>query len=223
MRDAGGSCTHRNAVEHDALAATPSSAYHAHMTIFASSAARFLLQAAAAHDTVIMRQVPPVRSWFEQVVFIASGISTLLVLVLVTGLVAAMLAVRRSVRRAHEALYLRIAEFGKRVDEFNDLLGRVQRRAETVVSVGEKAMDGVAAWGAGKLGQKLGEKVGEQIDEKFGSRRRRRRKPRGARPANSGGATRESQVEAKLDDRRGADTNDDEGDSPYDDSRGNRK
>src|ERR1017187_7231234 len=74
------------------------------MTIFASSAAQFLLQAVTAHDTVIMRQVPPVRSWFEQVVFVASGISTLLVLVLIAGLVAAMVAVRRSVQRAHEAL-----------------------------------------------------------------------------------------------------------------------
>src|ERR1700679_1349752 len=102
------------------------------MTILASSAARFLIQAVAAHDTVIMRQVPPVRTWFEQLVFVASGISTLLVLVLVTGLVSAMLAVRRSVQRAHEALDKRIADFGKRVDDFNELLGRVQRRAETV-------------------------------------------------------------------------------------------
>src|ERR1039457_7579179 len=98
------------------------------MTIFASSAARFLLQAVAAHDTVIMRQVPPVRSWFEQVVFIASGISTLLVLVLIAGLVAAMFAVRRSVQRAHEALDRRIADFGKRVDDFNDLLDRKSTR-----------------------------------------------------------------------------------------------
>ena len=94
------------------------------MTIFASSAARFLLQAVAAHDTVIMRQVPPVRTWFEQIVFVASGISTLLVLVLVTGLVMAMFAVRRSVQRAHEALDRRIADFGKRVDDFNELLGQ---------------------------------------------------------------------------------------------------
>ena len=62
------------------------------MTILASAAARFFLQAVAAHDTVIMRQVPPVRTWFEQVVFVASGMSTLLVLLLVTGLVVAMFA-----------------------------------------------------------------------------------------------------------------------------------
>jgi hypothetical protein len=208
------------------------------MTILASSAARFLLQAVAAHDTVIMRQVPPVRSWFEQVVFVASGISTLLVLVLVTGLVVAMLAVRRSVQRAHEALDRRVADFGKRVDDFNELLGRVQRRADSAVTVGETAMAGIAAWGAGKLGQKLGERVGQKLGEKVGeklgervgepageqsgSRRRRRRKSRAHR-AGDVGTPRDPHVEPAHEDRRGADSNDDDGDSPYDDSRGRNK
>jgi hypothetical protein len=176
------------------------------MTIFASAAARFLFQAVAVHDTVIMRQVPPVRSWFEQVVFVASGISTLLILVLITGLVIAMFAIRRSVQRAHEALDRRVADFGKRVDDFNDLLGKVHRRAESVVEVGGMAMDGIA-WGAKKLGE----------------RRRRRRKSRADKAA--GGGTPPSQVEAKLDDRRDANDDNDEHDrdSPYDDSRDTRK
>ena len=125
-------------------------AYHPLMTIFATSAARWLLQAAAAHDTVIVRQVPPVQSAFEQVVSVASGISTLLVLVLVGGLVVAMFAVRRSVRRAHEALDQRIAEFGKRVDDFNDLLGKVHKKADAIVEVGGMAADGLK-WGAQKI------------------------------------------------------------------------
>jgi hypothetical protein len=174
------------------------------MTIFASSAARFLLQAVAAHDTVIMRQVPPVRTWFEQVVFVASGISTLLVLLLTAGLVVAMFAIRRSVQRAHEALDRRVADFGKRVDDFNELLGKVHRRAETVVDVGGMAMDGIA-WGAKKLG----------------GRRRRRRKAQADRAGAAGGTPGESPVQAKPDDRRGA--NDDDRDSPYDDSRETRK
>jgi hypothetical protein len=177
------------------------------MTILVSSAARFLLQAVAVHDTVIMRQVPPVRTWFEQVVFVASGISTLLVLVLIAGLVLAMFAIRRSVQRAHEALDRRIADFGRRVDDFNDLLGKVHRRAETVVEVGGMAMDGIA-WGA----------------KKFGEGRRRRRKSRADKAAAAGGGTPAAQVEAKLDDRRDHDANnDDERDSPYDDSRDKRK
>jgi hypothetical protein len=128
-------------------------AYHAHMTIFATSAARWLLQATAAHDTVIVRQVAPVQSAFDQVVSIASGISTLLVLVLVTGLVAAMLAVRRSVRRAHDALDHRIAEFGKRLDDFNDLLAKVHKKADAIVEVGAMAADGLK-WGARKMAER---------------------------------------------------------------------
>lgn len=120
------------------------------MTIFASAAARFLLQAVAAHDTVIMRQVPPVRTWFEEVVFVASGMSTLLVLLLVTGLVVAMFGVWRSVRRAHEALDRRIAEFGERVDDFNDLLHKVHAKADALVEVGGMAADGLK-WGAQKM------------------------------------------------------------------------
>jgi len=171
------------------------------MTILASSAARFLVQAIAAHDTVIMRQVPPVRTWFEQVVFVASGISTLLVLLLVAGLVTAMFAVGRSVRRAHEALDRRIADFGKRVDDFNDLLGKVQRRAETVVDVGGMAIDGIA-WGAKKLS----------------GRRRRRRKAKA--DGVDGGAPGESKAGAQLD--AGHRAGEDEHDSPYDDSRETR-
>lgn len=176
------------------------------MTILASVAARFLLQAVAAHDTVIMRQVPPVRTWFEQVVFVASGISTLLVLLLIAGLVMAMFAIRSSVKKAHEALDRRIADFGQRVDDFNDLLGKVHRRAETVVEVGGMAMDGIA-WGA----------------KKFGEGRRRRRKSRADKAAAAGGAP-AAQVEAKLDDRRDDNANNDDArDSPYDDSRDRKK
>jgi hypothetical protein len=131
------------------------------MTIFATSAARWLVQAAAAHDTVIVRQVPPVQSAFEQVVAVASGISTLLVLVLVTGLVVAMLAVRRSVRRAHEQLDRRIAEFGQRVDDFNDLLGKVHKKADAIVEVGGLAADGIK-WGAQKMKER---RSAEQNDD----------------------------------------------------------
>lgn len=120
------------------------------MTIFATSAARWLVQAAAAHDTLIVRQVPPVRTPFDEVVSIASGLSTLLILLLVAGLVLAMLAVRRSVKRAHEALDQRVAEFGKRLDDFNELLEKVHRKADAIVEVGGMAADGIK-WGAQKM------------------------------------------------------------------------
>jgi hypothetical protein len=133
------------------------------MTILVSSAARLLIQAAqtvASHDTVIMRQVPPVRTWFEQVVFVASGLSTLLVLVLVAGLVLVMFGIWRTVRRAHEALDRRIAEFGKRVDSFNELLEKVHRKADALVEVGGLAADGLK-WGAQKIRDRAAGKAHE--------------------------------------------------------------
>jgi low affinity Fe/Cu permease len=123
------------------------------MTIFVSSAARFLIQAAqtvAAHDTVIMRQVPPVRTWFEQVVFVASGISTLLVLLLISGLVLMMFGIWRTIRRAHQALDRRVAEFGERVDDFNELIGKVHDKADAIVEIAGMAADGIK-WGAQKM------------------------------------------------------------------------
>jgi hypothetical protein len=137
------------------------------MTILVSSAARFLIQAAqtvAAHDTVITRQVPPVRTWFEQIVFVASGVSTLLVLVLVAGLVLVMFGIWRTIRRAHEALDRRVAEFGERVDDFNELLEKVHRKADALVEVGGLAADGLK-WGAQKLRDRHAAKSHEIEDE----------------------------------------------------------
>jgi hypothetical protein len=137
------------------------------MTILVSSAARLLIQAAqavASHDTVIMRQVPPVRTWFEQVVFVASGLSTLLVLILIAGLVLLMFGVWRSVRRAHEALDRRIAEFGKRVDSFNELLEKVHRKADALVEVGGLAADGLR-WGAQKIRDRATAKAHEADED----------------------------------------------------------
>lgn len=39
-----------------------------------------ILQLAAAADTVLVRAVPPLRTPFEQVVYVASGLTSLLVL-----------------------------------------------------------------------------------------------------------------------------------------------
>lgn len=54
-----------------------------------------LFQIAAAADTLIVRQLPPVRSTFEQVVFVASGITSILVLVLLLVILAGMVAMRK--------------------------------------------------------------------------------------------------------------------------------
>lgn len=52
------------------------------------------LQLAAAADTVLVRQMPPVRSTFEQIFFVASGLTSVLTLALVAVLLVALLVLR---------------------------------------------------------------------------------------------------------------------------------
>jgi hypothetical protein len=83
---------------------------------------------------------------------------------LITGLVLVMFGIWRTVRRAHEALDRRIAEFGKRVDSFNELLEKVHRKADALVEVGGLAADGLK-WGAQKIRDRHAAKVEEADDE----------------------------------------------------------
>jgi methyl-accepting chemotaxis protein len=61
-----------------------------------------LLQLAAAADTIVVRQVPQVRTTFEQVVFVASGISSILVLVLLVAGIVALVAMRKKAEEIKE-------------------------------------------------------------------------------------------------------------------------
>ena len=67
------------------------------MTILTASAAQWLFQVAAgARDTLLVRPLPPIRTTFEQVVFVASGITSVLTLLLVVALLVALIWLRRS-------------------------------------------------------------------------------------------------------------------------------
>jgi uncharacterized protein YoxC len=66
----------------------------------------FFLQVAAVADTMIVRQVPPVRTAFEQLVFVASGLTSILTLLAV--LVVLMLLV--GMRQAAQALQAKLDE-----------------------------------------------------------------------------------------------------------------
>lgn len=128
--------------------------------------------AAALHDTLVVRPLPPVRSTFDQLVYIASGLTSILTLLLVVALVIGLLAVRRAVQRAHDAFDRRLQEFGRRLDDFNALLSRVHNQADRVVELTGSAITGVE-WGADKL-------------KDMRTKRRRRRKPRGDQPGGGG-------------------------------------
>lgn len=54
------------------------------------------LQLAAAADTVLVRQVPPVRTAFEQLVFVASGLTSILTLLVVLVVLVLLLGMRQA-------------------------------------------------------------------------------------------------------------------------------
>ena len=53
-----------------------------------------LFQIGAAADTLIVRQLPPVRSTFEQIVFVSSGITSILLLAVLIVVLVGMVALR---------------------------------------------------------------------------------------------------------------------------------
>lgn len=54
------------------------------------------LQVAAVADTMIVRQVPPVRTAFEQLVFVASGLTSLLTLLVVLVVLVLLVGMRQA-------------------------------------------------------------------------------------------------------------------------------
>jgi uncharacterized protein YoxC len=69
------------------------------------------LQAAAAvADTLIVRQVPPARTGFEQLVFVSSGFTTLLTLVLLVVVLYAIAALRKQAEETSVRLDALLAE-----------------------------------------------------------------------------------------------------------------
>lgn len=96
-----------------------------------------LLQLAAVADTVLVRNVPPARTAFEQIVFVAQGITSLLVLVLVVMTLISLLVLRakadevkdkleelleelRPMTRGAAAMYDDVREVAKNVNEMVD-------------------------------------------------------------------------------------------------------
>ncbi len=60
--------------------------------------------AAATADTVLVRQVPPVRTAFEQLVFVASGLTSILTLLVVLVILLMLVGMRQAAKALHAKL-----------------------------------------------------------------------------------------------------------------------
>ena len=158
----------------------------------------------AARDTMLVRYVTPDRSPLEAVFFWASGLTSILALLLLVILVAALFwtlraaiaagrrvdelfddlrpmlqkaeetveSVRKTAQLVQEEVALvtagvhesservkkTVSDLADRVDDFNDLLGKVHSRADTVATVAGSAID-VIAWGAQKLRERKSKRI----------------------------------------------------------------
>ena len=152
--------------------------------------------AGAVRDTLMVRTLTPDRSVVELVFFWASGLTSILALLLLATLVAGLFWMRRAaiaaahrvdelfdelrpmldqatetvasvrktadlmqdevllvkegVHESSERVRKTVGDLADRVDDFNELLGKVHSRADAMATVADAAMDGIA-WSAQKL------------------------------------------------------------------------
>ena len=99
-----------------------------------------LLQLAAAADTLLVQQLPPVRSTFEQIIFVASGLTSIATLVLMVAVILMLGTLRRNAIETK-------AQVGGLVDDTRELIAAaheiVAESRETVVEAGERVRDTV--------------------------------------------------------------------------------
>lgn len=90
------------------------------------------LQLAAAADTVLVRSVPPVRTAFEQVVFVASGLTSIFVFVLIAMVVVAMLVLKAKADEVGRKLDAVLHELQPAVRSANVMAEDVRLAAQNV-------------------------------------------------------------------------------------------
>ena len=89
-------------------------------------------QIAATADTLIVRQLPPVRTTFEQVVFVASGITSIIVLLLIVVAIIAFFAMRRKAKELETKLDELLAELRPLAQNASGLYQDVREVAKDV-------------------------------------------------------------------------------------------
>ena len=117
-----------------------------------------LPQIAAAADTMFVRQLPAVRTTFEQVVFVASGLTSILVLLLLVALIIGMVRMRARANELRTQLDALLAELRPMTrnaaamyedvrEAANDVRAIVDESRDTVKQSGERirrSVDGLA-------------------------------------------------------------------------------
>lgn len=91
-----------------------------------------LFQLAVAADTVLVRNVPPARTAFEQLVFVTSGLTSILLFLLVCVLVVGMLVLRAKADEVQGKLDTLIAELSPMARNATAMSAEVRAVAQSV-------------------------------------------------------------------------------------------
>jgi methyl-accepting chemotaxis protein len=103
------------------------------------------LQLAAVADTVLVRQVPPVRTGFEQLVFVASGLTSILTLLVVLVILLVLLAMRQAAAGLQGKLDEVLTELRPLTQNANAASADLREAAATAKAMVLESRDTVAA------------------------------------------------------------------------------
>lgn len=95
-----------------------------------------LLQAAAAAETLLVRNVPPSRTAFETIAFVASGLNSIIALLLVVLALLSLLVLRRKadeLREKIEELLVEMRPMTRNVNAMSDDVREVARNVNGMV------------------------------------------------------------------------------------------
>ena len=95
-----------------------------------------LYQLASIADTVLVRNVPPVRSTFEQVVFVTSGLTSIFAFILILMTVIGLLALRsmaKAVLQKLAELMVELKPMARNTTAMSDDVREVARNVNTMV------------------------------------------------------------------------------------------
>ncbi len=101
------------------------------------------LQLAAAADTLIVRNVPPVRTAFEQVAFVASGLTSILLLLMVAVLLVALVALKAKADAVQAKLEELLTELRPMTRSANAMAEDVRAVAQDVKAMVNESKDTV--------------------------------------------------------------------------------
>lgn len=91
-----------------------------------------LLQLAVAADTVLVRNVPPARTTFEQIVFVSGGLTSILLLLLVVTMVVALVVLRAKAEQLQGKLDKLLADLSPLTANANEMSIEVREVAKHV-------------------------------------------------------------------------------------------